>query len=63
MSFNNFLADYYANKVDFRYNARTKTYGVVRFNADPELVLCKDGVARRVPQEEVQRQLAELLAD
>lgn len=61
MSFNNFLTDYYASKIDFRYNAKTKTYAVVRFNGDPEMVLYKDGVARKTTNEEIQRQLAELV--
>ena len=62
MDMNDFYAEYYATQIDFRYNRKTKTYGVVRFNADPTMVLYKDGRVRKTTEQEIIRQLKELTA-
>jgi hypothetical protein len=61
MSLNDFYKEFYATQIDFRYNRKTGTYGVVRFNADPTMILYKDGVARKTTDQEIDRQLRELL--
>ena len=62
MDMNDFYAEYYATQIDFRYNRKTKTYSVVRFNADPDMVLYKDGRVRKTTEQEIIRQLKELTA-
>jgi hypothetical protein len=61
MEFNKVLQKLYSETIDFRYSQKTKSYSVVRLNADPSMVLYKDGVARKTTEEEIQRQLAKLL--
>jgi hypothetical protein len=61
MSLNDFYKEYYATQIDFRFNRKTKTYSVVRFNADPTMILYKDGVTRKTTDQEIDRQLRELL--
>lgn len=61
MSFEDVLQKMYAQKIDFRYNTKTKTYSVIRSDADPSLVLYKDGVFKKTTEEEIQQQLAKLL--
>jgi hypothetical protein len=46
----------WATKIDFKYNRKDKSYSVVRFNADPSMVLYKDGRVRVTTDEEIQRQ-------
>ena len=60
MNMNDFYTEFYATQIDFRYNRKTKTYSVVRFNADPTMVLYKDGRCRKTTDQEIQRQLKEL---
>ena len=55
-----YITEFYATQIDFRYNRKTKTYGVVRLNADPTMVLYKDGRCRKTTNEEIVRQLKEL---
>ena len=62
MDTNKFYEDYYATQIDFRYNRKTKTYGVLRLNADPTYVLFKDGVTRKTTQQEIDSQLKQLTA-
>jgi hypothetical protein len=62
MNMNDFYTEFYATQIDFRYNRKTGGYSVVRFNADPTMVLYKDGVTRKTTEEEIVRQLKELLA-
>jgi hypothetical protein len=57
-----YLTAFYATKIDFRYNRKTKTYSVVRLNADPTMVLYKDGCCRKTTDAEINRQLAQLTA-
>jgi hypothetical protein len=61
MEFDKVLQKLYSEKIDFRYNSKSKSYSVVRLNADPSMVLYKDGVARKTTEEEIRRQLAKLL--
>jgi hypothetical protein len=61
MSLNDFYKEFYATQIDFRYNRKTETYSVVRFNADPTMILYKDGVTRKTTDQEIDRQLRELL--
>jgi len=61
MSLNDFYTEFYATQIDFRFNRKTKTYTVVRFNADPTMILYKDGVTRKTTEQEIDRQLRELL--
>jgi len=51
---------FFSQQIDFRYNRRTKTYSVLRLNADPSRVLYKDGVARPTTEDEIDRQLKQL---
>ena len=60
MDLNDFYTEFYASQIDFRLNRKTKTYGVVRLNSDPSMVLYKDGRCRKTTQEEIIRQLKEL---
>ena len=46
----------WATQIDFRYNRKDKSYSVVRFNADPSMVLYKDGRVRVTTDEEIQKQ-------
>jgi hypothetical protein len=46
----------WATQIDFRYNRKDKSYAVVRFNADPSMVLYKDGRVRVTTDEEIQKQ-------
>jgi hypothetical protein len=62
MNMNDFYTEFYATQIDFRYNRKTGTYSVVRLNADPSMVLYKDGVTRKTTGQEIDRQLRELLA-
>jgi len=57
-----FYEQYYASQIDFRYNRKTGTYSVLRLNADPSLVLYKDGRSRKTTEKEIARQLKELTA-
>jgi hypothetical protein len=62
MSLNDILTQFHATQIDFRFNRKTKTYSVLRLNDDPTLVLYKDGRARKTTQEEISRQLEQLMA-
>ena len=55
MSLNDFYTEFYATQIDFRYNRKTGTYSVVRFNADPTMILYKDGVTRKTTDQEIDR--------
>jgi hypothetical protein len=46
----------WATQIAFRYNRKDKSYSVVRFNADPSMVLYKDGRVRVTTDEEIQKQ-------
>lgn len=56
-----YLTGFYATRIDFRFNRRTKTYGILRLNHDPSMILYKDGVSRKTTEEEINRQLIELV--
>jgi len=62
MDMKDFYTEFYATQIDFRYNRKTKTYSVVRFNADSTMVLYKDGRVRKTTDQEIARQLKELTA-
>ena len=54
-----FLTEFHATQIDFRYNRKTKTYSVLRLNADPTMILYKDGVTRKTTEQEIDRQRRE----
>lgn len=56
-----YLTEFYATQIDFRFNRKTKTYSVLRPNHDPSMVLYKDGISRKTTEEEILRQFKELL--
>ena len=55
-----YLEQYFAGQIDFRYNSKSKTYSVVRLNSDPTKVLYKDGRVRTTAETKIERQLNEL---
>ena len=55
-----YLNEFYATQIDFRFNRKTKAYSVLRLNHDPTMILYKDGVSRKTTEEELIRQLKEL---
>ena len=59
MNMNDFLTEFYATQIDFRYNRKTKTYSVLRLNADPTMIMYKDGVTRKTTEQEIDRQRRE----
>jgi hypothetical protein len=60
MDMNSIYEEFYATQIDFRYNRKTRSYSVVRLNADPTMVLYKDGRVRKTTDQEIDRQLKEL---
>lgn len=58
-----YLTGFYATQIDFRFNPRTKTYGILRLNHDPSMILYKDGISRKTTEEEINRQLTELMGN
>jgi len=46
----------WSTQIDFRYNRKDKSYAVVRLNADPSMVLYKDGRSRVTSEEEINKQ-------
>jgi hypothetical protein len=51
----------FATKIDFKYNRKTDSYSITRSNDDPSKVLYKDGVFRETSEQEIKKQLANLL--
>ena len=56
-----YLTEFFATQIDFRFNRKTKTYSILRLNHDPSMILYKDGVSRKTTEEEIQRQFKELI--
>lgn len=55
-----YLTQFFATQIDFRYDKKTNTYRALHLNADPTYVLYKDGRSRPTTPAEIAKQLEEL---
>ena len=61
MKFSDIIDQVYSTRIDFKYNRKTGDYSITRSNNDPSKVLYKDGLFRTTSEEEIKKQLANLL--
>ena len=54
----NYLEQFFAKQIDFKYDKKSDSYLIQRLNADLSYVLYKDGRYRPTTEKEIKQQLA-----